>query len=66
MLASVLRPLVVRVDALIAFYGVYDVFSSQEAVGLVRKRLVENAGDPVRVAGSICTTAVDDRGPRDD
>jgi hypothetical protein len=57
---------VVRVDALIAFYGVYDVFSSQEAVGLVRKRLVENAGDPVRVAGSICTTAVDDRGPRDD
>ena len=49
-----------------SFDGVYDVFSSKEAVDLVRKRLVENADGPVRVAGSICTTAVDDRGPRDD
>ena len=37
--------------ALIACDGLYDVFSSDEAVDVVRKGLVENAGDPVRAAG---------------
>ena len=34
--------------ALIAYDGLYDVFSSKEAVDVVRKGLVENADDPVR------------------
>ena len=52
--------------ALIACDGLYDVFSSEEAVDVVRKRLVENADDPVRAAASLCSTAVDDRGSRDE
>jgi protein phosphatase len=51
--------------ALIACDGLYDVFSSEEAVDVVRKGLVENAGDPVRAAASVCSAAVDDRGSRD-
>ena len=51
--------------ALIACDGLYDVFSSDEAVDVVRKGLVENAGDPVRAAASVCSAAVDDRGSRD-
>ena len=35
-----------RLAALVRFDGLYDVFSSDEAVDVVRKRLVENAGDP--------------------
>ena len=51
--------------ALIAYDGLYDVFSSKEAVDVVRKGLVENADDPVRAAASVCSAAVDDRGSRD-
>ena len=54
-----------RLAALVRFDGLYDVFSSDEAVDVVRKRLVENAGDPVRAATSLCSTAVDDCGSRD-
>ena len=52
--------------ALIACDGLCDVSSSQEATDVVRKGLVENAGDPVRAAASLCSTAVDDRGSRDE
>jgi len=55
-----------RLAALVRFDGLYDVVSSEEAVDVVRKRLVENAGDPVRAAASLCSTAVDDRGSRDE
>ena len=51
--------------ALIACDGLYDVFSSDEAVDVVRKGLVEHASDPVRAAASVCSAAVDDRGSRD-
>ena len=54
-----------RLAALVRFDGLYDVFSSEAAVDVVRKRLVENAGDPVRAAASVCSAAVDDRGSRD-
>ena len=37
-----------RLAASVRFDGLYDVFSSEEAVDVVRKRLVENADDPVR------------------
>ena len=55
-----------RLAASVRFDGLYDVVSSEEAVDVVRKRLVENAGDPVRAAASLCSTAVDDRGSRDE
>ena len=51
--------------ALIAYDGLYDVFSSKEAVDVVRKGLVENADDPVRAAASVYSAAVDERGSRD-
>lgn len=50
---------------LIACDGVFDVFSSSEAVDAVKKALAEGQGDPVRAASVLCTSAVDDRGSRD-
>ena len=50
---------------LIACDGVFDVFSSPEAVDAVKKALAEGQGDPVRAASVLCTSAVDDRGSRD-
>ena len=62
--ALALRSASRRLAASVRFDGLYDVFSSEAAVDVVRKRLVENAGDPVRAAASLCSTAVDDRGLR--
>ena len=65
--ALALRSASRRLAASVRFDGLYDVFSSEETVDVVRKRLVENAGDPaVRAAASLCSTAVDDRGSRDE
>ena len=63
--ALALRSASRRLAASVRFDGLYDVFSSEETVDVVRKRLVENAGDPVRAAASVCSAAVDDRGSRD-
>ena len=64
--ALALRSASRRLAASVRFDGLYDVFRSEEAVDVVRKRLVENAGDPVRAAASLCSAAVDDRVSRED